>query len=178
VSPLGVAIDIGAFVSMVSCVLACTTAAARVLLRMAHSGLMPDIFGRTHKRFGTPGSGVGLCSVVMFAATAALALKGIGGTDMYGWLGSVSVFGFLTAYALVAVSLPFARKALGQHSHLVTAVSWFTVLVMVAGAVGSIYPVPAAPALWFPYIYLGYMAIGMGWFLVRRKTIHSRRINS
>ena len=178
VSPLGTAIDIGAFVSMFACVLACTTAAARVMLRMAHSGLMPDIFGRTHKRFGTPGTGVILTCLVMFAATAGLALNGIGGTDMYGWLGSVSVFGFLTAYALVAVSLPFARRALGQHSHTVMVVSWLTVLVMVAGAVGSIYPVPPSPALWFPYIYLAYMALGMAWFLVRRKTIHARRASA
>jgi amino acid transporter len=174
VNPLGTAIDLGAFISMFACVLACTTAAARVLLRMAHSGLMPDVFGRTHKRFGTPGAGVALCCIAMFAATAALAAKGVGGTDMYGWIGSISVFGFLTAYALTAIALPFARKALGQHSQLVTAVSWFTVLVMLAGAFGSVYPVPAAPALWFPYIYLGYMALGMGWFLVRRKTIHKR----
>jgi len=178
VSPLGTAIDIGAFVSMFACVLACTTAAARVLLRMAHSGLMPDLFGRTHKRFGTPGAGVVLTGVVMFAATAALAVNRVGGTDMYGWLGSVSVFGFLTAYALVAISLPFARKALGQHSHTITAISWITVLVMVAGAVGSVLPVPPAPAVWFPYIYLAYMALGMGWFLIRRKTIHARRANS
>jgi amino acid transporter len=178
VSPLGTAIDVGAFVSMFACVLACTTAAARVMLRMAHSGLMPDIFGRTHRRFGTPGAGVILTCLVMFAATALLAINGVGGTDIYGWLGSVSVFGFLTAYALVAVSLPFARKALGQHSHSVMLVSWLTVLVMIAGAVGSIYPVPPSPAVWFPYIYLGYIALGMGWFLVRRKTIHARRANS
>jgi amino acid transporter len=178
VPPLGTAIDIGAFVSMCACVLACTTGAARVLLRMAHSGLMPDTFGRTHRRFGTPGAGVILCCVVMFAATAALALRGVGGTDMYAWLGSVSVFGFLTTYALVAISLPFARKALGQHSHFVTAVSWLTVLVMLAACVGSIYPIPQAPAIWFPYIYLAYMALGMGWFLVRRKTIHARRASS
>jgi len=175
VSPLGTAIDIGAFVSMIACVLACTTAAARVMLRMSHSGLMPDIFGRTHKRYGTPGAGVVLTCAVMFAATAALALRNVGGTDMYGWIGSISVFGFLTAYALVAVSLPFARKALGQHSHLVTAISWFTVVVMIACAFGSVYPVPEGPAVWFPYIYLAYMALGMGWFLIRRKTIHARR---
>jgi amino acid transporter len=175
VSPLGTAIDIGAFVSMLACVLACTTAAARVLLRMAHSGLMPDVFGRTHKRFGTPGAGVALIGIVMFVSTAVLAIKGVSGTDIYGWLGSISVFGFLTAYALVAISLPLARKALGQHSHLVTGISWITVLVMIAGAVGSIYPVPPAPAIWFPYIYLIYIALGMGWFLVRRKTIHARR---
>jgi uncharacterized protein YqgC (DUF456 family) len=57
-------------------------------------------------------------------------------------------------------------------------VSWLTVLVMIAGTVGSIYPVPPAPAIWFPYIYLAYMALGMSWFLVRRRTIHARRASS
>jgi len=113
--------------------------------------------------------------VTMFLATVALAVRGVGGTDIYGWLGSISVFGFLTAYALIAVALPFARSALGQHSQTVVIVSWITVLVMIAGAVGSIYPVPPAPAIWFPYVYLVYMALGMSWFLIRRKTIHSRR---
>ena len=175
VSPLGTAIDIGALVSMVACVLACTTAAARVLLRMSHGGLMPDMFGRTYKKFGTPAAGVIAICLTMFLATAAMAAKGIGGTDIYGWLGSISVFGFLTAYGLMAVSLPFARKALGQHSHAVALVSWVTVLVMIAGAVGTMYPVPPAPDVWFPYIYLGYITLGMLWFLVRRKIIHARR---
>ena len=174
VSPLGTAIDIGALVSMFACVLACTTASARVLLRMAHSGLMPDVFGRTHPKFGTPSAGVLLTGAVIFVATAALALKGAGASDIYGWLGSVSVFGFLTAYALIAVALPFARKASGRHSGTVVAISWFTVCVMIATAFGSVYPRPPAPALWFPYIYLGYLGLGMAWFLVRRRTIHAR----
>jgi amino acid transporter len=175
ISPLGTAIDIGAFVSMFACVLACTTAAARVLLRMAHSGLVPDEFGKTHPRFGTPGRGVILACFAMFAATGALALKGVSGADMYGWLGSISVFGFLTAYGLVAAALPFARRALGQHSHPVMIVSWFTVLVMVAGGVGSVFPVPEGPPFWFPFIFLAYMTLGMAWFVARRKTIHARR---
>ena len=49
--------------------------------------------------------------------------------------GRLSVFGFLTAYALVAVALPFARRALGQHSHTVAAVSVLTVVVMVLIAI-------------------------------------------
>jgi amino acid transporter len=175
VSPLGTAIDFGAFVSMISCVLACTTAASRVLLRMSHSGLIPDAFGRTHKKFGTPVAGVAITSIAMFAMTLFLALRGVGGTDMYGWLGSISVFGFLTAYALVAVALPFARKALGQHSLTITLISGFTVLVMIAGAIGSVDPSQPAPVVWFPYIYLGYMALGMVCFLFRRKIVHARR---
>ena len=178
VSPLGTAMDVGALISMAACTLACTTAASRVMLRMAHSGMIPDLFGRTHKRFGTPGAGVILCTAVMFCATGTLAARGVSGSDMYEWLGSISVFGFLTAYALVAIALPFARRALGQHSYSITAVSWITALVMMGAAFGSVYPVPAAPALWFPYIYLGYMALGMGWYVVRRRTIHLRRLEA
>ena len=178
VSPLGTAIDVGVFVSMFACVLACTTAAARVLLRMAHSGLIPDLFGKTHPRFGTPVSGVVLTELVMFSATAGLSLKGVQGADMYGWLGSLSVFGFLTAYALVAASLPFARRANGQHSTTIAIISWTTVAVMIAGVVGSIFPIPPPPAIWFPYIFLTYMALGMAWFLVRRSTIHIRKATS
>jgi amino acid transporter len=175
ISPLGTAIDFGAFVAGLACILACTTASARIMLRMAHSGLLPDIFARTHKRFGTPGAGVILAGLVMFATTAPLVLKGVSGTDMYGWLGSISVFGFLTVYGLVAVALPFARRTLGQRSHMITVISSATVLVLAAGALGSVYPVPDGPAFWFPFIYLAYMAMGMSWFLVRRKTIRVRR---
>jgi amino acid transporter len=145
------------------------------MLRMANSGLLPDLLARTHKRFGTPSAGVILTCLVMFGTTAPLILRGVSGTDLYSWLGSISVFGFLTAYALVAVALPFARKALGQHSDIVTILSCLTVLVMIAGVFGTVYPVPDPPVRWFPYIYLGYLAIGMIWFLVRRKTILARR---
>jgi len=31
---------------------------------------------------------------------------------------------------------------------------------MIACAFGSVYPVPEGPAVWFPYIYLAYMALG------------------
>jgi hypothetical protein len=43
---LGVAIDFGALVSMFACVLACTTAAARVLMKMAHGKLLPTALER------------------------------------------------------------------------------------------------------------------------------------
>ena len=175
ISPLGTAIDFGAFVAGFACVLACTTASARVMLRMAHSGLLPDTFAETHKRFGTPTKGVILTGFVMFVVSAPLILHGATGPDIYSWLGSISVFGFLTAYALVAVALPFARKALGQHSNLVLALSVITVLVMTAGIFGTIYPIPDPPVRWFPYIYLAYLAVGMMWFLARRKTILARR---
>ncbi|HEV2215344.1 MAG TPA: APC family permease, partial [Terracidiphilus sp.] len=99
--PLGIGIDVGAWISMVACVLACTTAAARVLMRMGHGGLLPRALERTSAKHGTPGAGILISAGLMLAATAVMALRGFSGAEMYDRLGSISVFGFLTAYALV-----------------------------------------------------------------------------
>jgi amino acid transporter len=154
-------------------VLACTTAAARVLLRMAHGKMLWTALERTNKRHGTPGAAIVLSGGLMFAATAALAMKGVEGSDMYDWLGSLSVFGFLTAYALVAVALPFARRALGQHSHWVAGISLLTVLVMILIVVFDLRSATDANHARIPWIYLGYIAAGVAWFLLRRKTVNS-----
>lgn len=173
VSPLGVAIDFGAMVSMVTCVLACTTAAARVLMRMARGGLLPAPLERTNRRNGTPGLAVAISGGLMFAATVAMALRGVSGSDMYDLLGSLSVFGFLTAYALVAVALPFARRALGRHSHAVALVSALTVVVMILIVVFDLRSAADAAHARIPWIYLAYIAAGIAWYGVRRKHVVS-----
>jgi len=168
VSPLGVAIDCGAFISMFACVLACSTAAARVLLRMAHDGLLPAAFERTNQQHKTPGTAITLSTALMFAATAGFALRGATGSTMYDLLGSLSVFGFLTAYALVAVALPFARRALGRHSHVLAAVSILTVAIVVLIAIFDLNSAADTVHARIPYIYLVYIAAGLGWYWVQR----------
>ncbi len=169
VSPLGIAIDCGAFVSMFACVLACATAAARVLLRMAHDGLLPQALQRTSPRHGTPGAAVLLSIALMFAATTVMALLGDAGSTMYDLLGSLSVFGFLTAYALVAVALPFARRAVGQHSHLLTSLSVVTVAVILMIAVFDLQSASDIVHARIPYLYLTYIAVGLAWYALRRR---------
>ncbi|HXR37977.1 MAG TPA: APC family permease [Terracidiphilus sp.] len=169
VSLLGIGIDLGAAVSMFACVLACTTAAARVLMKMAHSKLLPSALERTNRRHGTPGAAIAISAGLMFAATAVLAMRGVAGSDMYDWLGSLSVFGFLTAYALVAVALPFARRALGQHSHWVAGLSVVTVVVMILIVIFDLRSASDQTHARIPWIYLAYIACGVGWYLLRRK---------
>lgn len=166
---LGVGIDLGAAVAMFACVLACTTAAARVLMRMAHGGLLPAALERTNPRHQTPGAAVAVSATLMFAATAAMAFYGFSGSEMYDLLGSLAVFGFLTVYALVALALPFARKALGQHSHIVAVISVLTVVVMILIAVFDLRSSSDPMHARIPYIYLGYIAAGIAWYVVRRK---------
>jgi amino acid transporter len=88
---------------------------------------------------------------------------------MYDLLGSLSVFGFLTAYALVAIALPFARRALGQHSHAVVAVSVLAVVAVLLIAVFDVKSNTDAVHARIPYLYLGYIVLGIAWYLLRRK---------
>lgn len=169
ISPLGVAIDIGAFISVFACVLACTTAAARVLMRMAHGRLLPSVFERTSPGHGTPTAAVILSTGLMIAGTTVMALRNVTGSDMYDLFGSLSVFGFLTAYALVALALPFARSASGQHSLAVTALSIATVVVIVLITIFDLRSSTDPAHARIPYIYLVYIVLGIAVYLLRRK---------
>jgi amino acid transporter len=88
---------------------------------------------------------------------------------MYDLFGSLSVFGFITAYALVAAALPFARSARGQHSHSVAAASVLTVVVMVLITIFDLRSSSDPAHARIPYIYLAYIVAGITVYLLRRK---------
>jgi amino acid transporter len=103
---LGLLIDIGALVSLFAGTLACITAAARVLLLMAHNGLAHGSLRSTHARNQTPSRAIMITGIAALLPVAVLAARGASGLDVYGWLGSLATYGFIVAYALVCVALP------------------------------------------------------------------------
>ncbi len=169
VSLLGVAIDCGAFISMFACVLACATAAARVLMRMARDGLLPALFRRTNRKHGTPGAGIALATTLILVVICLMVMRGVTGYSIYDLLGSMAVFGFLTAYALVAMALPFARRAVGQHSHLLAAVSALTVAVIIVITIFDLNSAQDSAHARIPYLYLVYIGAGLAWYALRRR---------
>ena len=161
----GPLIATGTFVSMFACTLACITAAARVLLKMAHDGLVPSPLGRTHHANETPHLAVLTTGFAVLLPTAILSARGVSGMDIYGWMGSLAVYGFLTIYFLVAVALPlFLRR-----NHLLTpsalTLSIGAALAMILAMAGSVYPMPTEkPYNYLPYLYLAYLILGLAWF--------------
>lgn len=175
IAPLGIAIDVGAMVSMFACTLACCTAAARVALRMARDGVLFAPIARTSRRHGTPALAIGFSAGAMFIASSALILKSRSAFDIYDLAGSLAVFGFLTAYALVAVALPFAKKARGDRSNvavLVSAITAVTILLIAGFDIQSTADPMHAP---IPYVYLAYLAAGLLFFWLRSAYKSSRR---
>jgi amino acid transporter len=165
---LGLLIDIGALVSMFAGTLACITAAARVLLLMAHNGLAHGSFGTTHALNQTPSRAVVITGIAAVAPVAVLAARGASGLDVYGWLGALATYGFIVAYALVCIALPSYLRHHGVFRSGAQIIPWLAGAAMLLALVGNIYPVQPGPEGKMPYIYLAYLAAGLLWFAVRR----------
>ena len=170
VPALGVLIDIGALVSLFAGTLACITAAARVLLLMAHNGLAHRSLRATHARNHTPGRAVVVTGIAAVAPVAVLAARGASGLDVYGWMGSLATYGFIVTYALVCIALPSYLRGHGAYRPIAWVVPALAALAMVGALAGNLYPVPEGPYGKLPYIYLGYLAAGLLWFMVRARS--------
>jgi amino acid transporter len=165
---LGLLIDIGALVSMFAGTLACITAAARVLLLMAHNGLAHDSLRATHAKNQTPSRAVVITGLAALLPVAVLAYRGASGLDVYGWMGSLATYGFIIAYALVCLALPSYLRAHNVYRAGAQIVPWLAGAAMILAMVGNLYPVPEGPYGKLPYVYLAYLTAGLLWFAIRR----------
>jgi amino acid transporter len=160
---LGPIIDIGVLVSMFAATLACVIAGSRVLLLMAHHGLAHQSLTHTDANHETPGTASIVAATLAFLPAAALVLHHTSGADIYGFMGTLAVYGFLTAYGLVAVALAVHLK----HTHRLTTgyilLTAAAALGMLLATVSNIYPVPLPPYRYFPYIYAAYLIAALIW---------------
>jgi amino acid transporter len=163
---LGLLIDIGVLVSMFAGTLACITAAARVLLLMAHNGLTHGSLRATHEHHETPGRAIIVTGIAAVAPVAVLAARGASGLDVYGWMGSLATYGFIVAYALVCIALPRYLRNHGAYRPSSHVIPWLAFTAMLLALVGNLYPVPEGPYGKLPYIYLAYLTAGLLWFFL------------
>lgn len=167
---LGLLIDIGALVSLFAGTLACITAAARVLLLMAHNGLAHRTLSATHAQHQTPGRAIVITGAAALLPVAVLAVRGASGLDVYGWLGSLATYGFIVAYALVCIALPSYLRHHGVFRPGAHIIPWLAGAAMLLALVGNLYPVPEGPYGKLPYIYLAYLIAGLLWFAIRGRS--------
>jgi amino acid transporter len=166
---LGLIIDAGAMISMFACLLACITAAARILLLMAHNRLVPARLCRTHHRNETPHVAVVITACAVGIPVLILTTLGSSGTDIYGWLGSFAVYGFVTIYGLTCIALPIKLKRQGALSMGLLVVAILGGISMIMALAGTLYPVPAPPYSWLPYLYFVYLLVALAFFYGTRR---------
>jgi amino acid transporter len=172
---LGILINLGVLLSFFSCTLACINSTARIIFSMSRHGLFFDALGEAHKKNETPHIAVGLSALITFIAPAALYLAGTSAFDGQGYFGTLCTFGFLVVYILISIAAPIYLRSLGKlnkvallYSVLGTGFMILPILGMI-GIPGSVlFPPPAYPNNLLVWLFLAYMAVGLGWLLIQR----------
>jgi amino acid transporter len=163
---MGTLTDLGAVVTFFSCFLACITAAARVLFLMSRNGALHSVLGEAHADNQTPHRAVLLSSAAAFLPAAVMTLLGMNLFEIYGLIGTLATFGFVTVYILVSAAAPLYLRSLGRLTPQAMGISVLAILAMSAALLGNLYPVPEAPYSYLPYLYAALLMAGFAWSTV------------
>ena len=160
---MGTLTDLGAVVTFFLCFLGCITASARVLFLMGRHGALHSVLGEAHAENQTPHRAVLLCSAAAFIPTAIMIFRGMNLFEIYGLIGTVSTFGFVTAYILVSAAAPLFLRSQGRLTPQAIGISALAIAAMCAALLGNLYPVPDAPYSFLPYVYAALLLMGFAW---------------
>ncbi len=161
-------ITVGALFSAFSVCLACITTAGRVAYAMAAAGLLPRAFARIEPRHETPNVAVTVVTAITLAvAVGALAFR-VTPIDVFDNCGTLSTFGFILIYMLIAVAALAYTKRLGEMRVVDVTISGIALVLLILSTVWFFATIPAAPQHWFVYYFLAFLAAGWIWFRFRR----------
>lgn len=133
-----------------SCIDSGVYATSRMLFSLSRDGFFPKVFSNVHSKTQTPTAAIAVSCAVLFLGALLFAFKP---EFAYVWLASLSGFGFLFAWLMIALSQPRMRKILEEKGPL----KW--------RAPGAKYIQPATVAL-ILLIYIGQFFVPGGWVMI------------
>jgi amino acid transporter len=154
-------LTIGAVVSFFACTLACITASARTALLFSAHGTLPVHLSRAHRTNQTPHVAVVVSGVATLLPAAWLTLRHSSGFDLYGWLGTIATFGFVTAYLLVVLAAIVRLKRQKKLTPWRIAIGNVTLLFLGWAFAGSLNLGAKGPERWLAPIYFTLLLAGV-----------------
>ncbi len=153
-----------AMISAFACALACINASSRMLYSMGRYQFLHGSMGLVHKVHKTPHmavfTSVAIVTVFFLALTPQTFLNAFNET------GTIATYGFVVVYLGVAISASFDMKKVGLMTAKTVIISAIGAALMFFVVYSSVIPWPAAPDQYLPEIFIGYLVIGLVWFLV------------
>ncbi|HEY2475761.1 MAG TPA: APC family permease [Candidatus Cybelea sp.] len=163
---LRIPIALGALCSAFSVCLACITTAGRIAYAMAGAGLFPVVLGRIEPRHGTPNVAVTVVTAVTLGLALLALATHVAPIDIFNNCGTLSSFGFILLYMLVAVAALVYCRRLGVMRLSDFTISAIAIVLLVLSTVWLFDSVPAPPQRWFAYYFLAYVVAGAAWFVL------------
>ncbi len=156
-----VPIDIGALLCCLSIVTAAVNGAARALLMMGRTGLMPATFGITHPTHETPARALTAIALIVAAISGGAIALGRAPDDAFSDCATLCSYAFVLVYGAVAIGASVYLRRLGELRRRNVAISAIAVAFLFVPAIGSVYPAPPWPANLYPIAFVIYAAIGV-----------------
>ncbi len=168
---LKIPITIGAIFSSFSVALACVNTAARVILPMAESGLLPRGTGVINPRFKTPQAALALVVAAMLIIGLIMDALRVAPIDIFNFCGTLSSLSFIAIYLLIAIAAPKYLRRVRDLRAVDVIVAVAASLCLVGTAVTLFYPAPPPPTNYFPYAFLLYLAAGLVLYAFTRRRV-------
>jgi amino acid transporter len=156
-----IAIMFGAFLSAFSCALASATAGSRLLFSMGRDGFIHHKIGATHKKYHSPYVALIIIMVISFITLFPLKGFGLDGGTIFGYLGTIGVLSLLLTYLVTTIGGMRYFVKNGKWKGPILILPILAVIGLGYSLYSNIFPIPAAPFNYFPYIVLGWIALGV-----------------
>ncbi|TGD84708.1 APC family permease [Mycolicibacterium sp. CH28] len=160
----------GVGASFFAVVVAPLNVVGRIVYVMGKEGVVAEHFGRTHEMHLTPHR------VLLIAGPAAIVLDvillalGVQPMNIVVWVDTYGTYGYMVAYALVAIACVAYTKRAGMPNKLVWTAAIVAVTAMAYTFFANVYPVPAYPLNILPYLFLATMALALVRFYQLKRT--------
>ena len=161
-------VDLGVTASFFAVTIASINAASRVLYTMGEEDILPRALGRAHPTHRTPYVAIGIIAPVVGVVPVIMVATGVTPLEVYAYTGTIGTFGYMLAYLLMAVSLPFFLRKRNEANPWSTGLAAVVVVALLYVFYKNVIPVPDYPYNLFPWIFLGLVVLGLVWYAVVR----------
>ena len=157
-TPLASLLDLGAVLSALGAGLGGVIVAARMMFAFGRDGVAARRLSGVSAATGVPRQALAVEMLFGLALLTAFRLAGTSALNVFFYLATIGVLSLLVMYVLTNVA---AARHLGRRSLLQVVAPAGGVLIAAYVLYHNVWPVPAAPYGFFPYLVLGWLLAGL-----------------
>ncbi|UOQ60259.1 APC family permease [Leucobacter rhizosphaerae] len=149
----------GVAASFFAVVVAPLNVVGRIIYVMGKEGVVPERFGRTHETHLTPHRVLLIAGPAAILLDVILLLAGTHPMDIVVWVDTYATYGYMVAYALVAIAGVIYTRKHAMPNTLIWIAAVVAVVAMAYVFFANVWPVPAFPINILPYLFVATMLL-------------------
>lgn len=156
---MAIAISLGATVSAFASALGTGLAASRMLFALGRDGFGPSALGKVHPRHASPY--VAVATVMSIAIVFDIILVEQTGAAVFAYAGTVGVLSLLLVYLATQVGAIKLFRSIGRWRGAQPVIPLIAIVLLAYALYANVYPIPAAPYNYFPYVVIAWVIAGV-----------------